>query len=136
MATISWDPQTMATGIPEVDAQHQEWIRRYNQFDDAIHQGKGIEVVQSTLDFFIEYADVHFKYEESVMDELHCPAAKDNCASHEHIRNILHGYKSQANKCGCSISDVHGLKIRMEEWLVKHILTIDIQLRDSQAIDE
>lgn len=49
---IKWDPQKMATGVPEVDAQHQEWIRRYNEFDEAVSQGKGLEVVRSTLDFF------------------------------------------------------------------------------------
>ena len=131
MTTITWNPKTMATGVPEVDAQHQEWIRRYNQFDEAISQGKGIEAVQSTLDFFISYADVHFKFEESVMDERHCSAAMDNQAAHEHMRNILRGYKSYVNKHGFSIAEVQGLKHQMEEWLVKHILTIDIQLRDS-----
>ena len=131
MTAITWNPKTMATGVPEVDAQHQEWIRRYNQFDEAISQGKGIEAVQSTLDFFISYADVHFKFEESVMDERHCSAAMDNQAAHEHMRNILRGYKSYVNKHGFSIAEVQGLKHQMEEWLVKHILTIDIQLRDS-----
>ena len=131
MTTITWNPKTMATSVPEVDAQHQEWIRRYNQFDEAISQGKGIEAVQSTLDFFISYADVHFKFEESVMDERHCSAAMDNQAAHEHMRNILRGYKSYVNKHGFSIAEVQGLKHQMEEWLVKHILTIDIQLRDS-----
>ena len=131
MTKITWNPQTMATGIPGVDAQHQEWIRRYNQFDDSISQGKGIEVVQSTLDFFIGYANVHFKFEESVMDKRHCSAAMDNRAAHEHMRNILRGYKAYVNKHGFSIAEVQGLKHQMKEWLIKHILTIDIQLRDS-----
>jgi hemerythrin-like metal-binding protein len=131
MATITWNPQTMATGVPEVDAQHQEWIRRYNQFDDAISQGKGIEVVQSTLDFFMSYTDVHFKLEESVMNEHHCSVAKDNRIAHEHMRNILRGYKAYVDKHGFSISEVQGLKHQMKKWLIEHILTIDIQLRDS-----
>lgn len=131
MATISWNPQTMATGVPEVDAQHQEWIRRYNQFDDALSHAKGIEAVQSTLDFFIRYAEVHFKLEEAVMDERHCPAAADNRTAHDHMRNILHGYQGYVNKHGYSISDVHALRIQMEKWLINHILTIDIRLRDS-----
>ena len=131
MTTITWNPQTMATGVPEVDAQHQEWIRRYNKFDDAISQGKGIEVVQSTLDFFIDYAEVHFEFEESVMDEHNCSTAKENRTAHERMRNILRGYKAYVQKHGVSISEVAGLKLQMEEWLIKHILTIDIQLRNS-----
>ena len=48
---INWDPNKMATGVPEVDAQHQEWIRRYNEFDAAVSHGQGLEAVQSALDF-------------------------------------------------------------------------------------
>jgi hemerythrin-like metal-binding protein len=131
MATISWNPKTMATGVPVVDAQHQEWIRRYNEFDTAISQGKGMDVVQSTLDFFIVYADVHFKLEESVMDEHHCPAATANRVAHEHMRNILGGFEKYVKKHGYSINEIVSLRLRMEEWLITHILTVDIQLRDS-----
>lgn len=131
MATIIWNPKTMSTGVPAVDAQHQEWIRRYNEFDEAICRGKGMSVVQSTLDFFLAYADVHFKYEESVMDERHCPAARMNRNDHEHMRHILSGFRAYTKKYGYSISEIISLKLRMEEWLIKHILTIDIQLRDS-----
>ncbi len=130
MAAIIWNPQKMATGVPTVDAQHQEWIRRYNQFDLAISQGKGMEAVQNTLEFFLAYADIHFKLEEAVMDERHCPAAQENRIDHEHMRNILSGFRARTKKHGYSISEVIGLKLRMEEWLIKHILTIDIKLRN------
>jgi len=131
MANINWDPKKMSTGVREVDIQHQEWIRRYNNFNDAIDQGKGIEVVQSTLDFFIDYSDTHFSLEEAVMAERNCPAEEINRTAHDHMRNILAGFNSYVKKHGFSASEVRGLRIQMEEWLVKHILTIDIQLRDS-----
>ena len=129
MASIIWNSETMSTGVSEVDAQHQEWIHRYNQFDEAIQKGKGIEVVTSTLDFFLAYTDTHFDYEENVMEKHHCVAAEQNHVDHEHIRNILHGYKCSIEKHGVSLSEIIGLKIQMEQWLIKHILTVDIQLR-------
>lgn len=131
MATITWNPKTMSTGVAVVDTQHQEWIRRYNEFDEAINRGKGMDVVQSTLEFFIAYADVHFKFEESIMTERHCCVAKANHADHEHMRHILSGFKTYVKKYGYSISEIISLKLRMEEWLIKHILTIDVKLRDS-----
>lgn len=131
MATITWNPKTMSTGVDAVDAQHQEWIWRYNEFDAAICRGKGMDVVQNTLEFFIAYADVHFKFEEAIMDERHCCAAKANHSAHEHMRHILKGFKTYVNKYGYSISEIISLKLRMEEWLIKHILTIDVKLRDS-----
>lgn len=130
MAAIIWNPQKMSTGVPTVDAQHQEWIRRYNEFDEAINQGKGMETVQNTLEFFLAYADVHFKLEEEVMDQRRCPASRENRIDHEHMRNILSGFRARVKRYGYSISEVIGLKLRMEEWLIKHILTIDIQLRN------
>jgi hemerythrin len=120
----------MATGVPEVDAQHKEWIRRYNEFDNAISQGMGLEVVQSTLDFFANYAETHFTLEETYMAKKNCPAAEANQAAHEHMRNILAGFRSYVKRHGYSISEVISLKIQMEKWLVRHILTIDVQLRE------
>lgn len=131
MARITWDSKTMSTGVPEVNAQHQEWLRRYNQFDDAIRQGKALEVVHSTLNFFIQYAEFHFKFEESVMDERLCSAAQANHVDHQLMRNILSAYQAYEKQYGYSIGEVIGLKLRMDQWLIKHILTIDIQLRDS-----
>lgn len=127
MAAIDWNPKTMATGMSVVDAQHQEWLRRYNNFDEAISQGRGLEAIKSTLDFFIAYTDIHFKFEEELMEKRHCPAASANHADHEQMRQMLNGFsKNQAY----SVNEIIGLKLRMKEWLLKHILTIDIQLRD------
>jgi hypothetical protein len=47
------------------------------------------------------------------------------------MRSILAGFKSYAKTHGYSMFEMIGLRMQMEEWLVKHILTIDIQLRDS-----
>jgi hemerythrin len=127
---INWDLEKMATGVPEVDAQHQEWIRRYNEFDNAVSQGMGLEVVQSTLDFFANYAETHFKLEEACMTKRNCLAAEANRVAHEKMRNILAGLKLYMERKGVSTTQVAILKIEMQDWLVKHILTIDIQLRD------
>jgi hemerythrin len=127
---INWDPQRMATGVPEVDAQHQEWVRRYNEFDEAVSRGMGLEVVRKTLDFFANYAETHFKLEEACMAEHNCPITETNRIDHERMRNILSGFKEYMEQKGVSLIQVIILEREMQEWLVKHILTIDIQLRD------
>ena len=128
--SIQWDPVKMATGVAEVDAQHQEWIRRFNDFDEAVTQGKGIEAVGGTLTFFSAYAETHFYLEEARMSEKHCPAAEANRADHEQMRVLLAGMRDFMNTRGISIVDVDMLRMRMEDWLVRHIMTIDVQLRD------
>ncbi len=127
---INWDPEKMATGVPEVDAQHQEWIRRYNEFDEAVSRGTGLGAVRGALDFFANYAETHFKVEEAYMAKLHCPAAAVNRAEHEQMRNILAGFRTYVKSQGVSMFEVAALRKEMQEWLVRHILTVDIQLRD------
>ena len=131
MNKISWDPRKMSTGVPGVDAQHQEWIRRYNNFCDAITNGKGVEETRQTLDFFIQYADTHFSYEEIVMDERKCSAAAANREDHEHMRSILAGFHDYVAHHGYSIIEMQSLRSQMEKWLINHILTIDIRLRET-----
>ena len=121
----------MTTGVPGVDAQHQEWIRRYNDFCDAIAHGKGVEEARKTLDFFIQYAETHFAYEEKVMDERHCSAADENRIDHENMRKVLEGFKHFVDKHGYSIVEMQGLRSQMEKWLLHHILNIDIRLRET-----
>lgn len=80
--------------------------------------------------FFANYADTHFKLEEAYMTERHCPAEAANRAAHEQMRNILAGFRAYVKRQGVSMIEVAALRKEMQEWLVKHILTIDIQLRD------
>jgi hemerythrin len=127
---INWDPEKMATGVAEVDDQHKEWLRRYNEFDQAVSHGEGLKVVRSTLDFFANYAETHFKLEEACMTKRNCPAAEANRVGHERMRNILTASKEYMERKGVSMMQVTFLKMEMQEWLVEHILTIDIQLRD------
>jgi hypothetical protein len=42
---IAWDPSKMATGVPAIDVEHQEWIRRYDEFAAAIGSGNGLASV-------------------------------------------------------------------------------------------
>ena len=128
--TIKWDSKTMATNVAEVDAQHQEWIRRFNVFDEAISQGHGLDALRSTLDFFANYAEEHFRLEEAQMDAHHCPAAEANRIGHQQMRNILSGFQQYLKYQNVSLVEVAALRMEMYQWLVNHILTVDIRLRD------
>ena len=127
---IEWDPDKMATGVTDVDKQHQEWIRRFNAFEDAIQSGHGLEEVKNALSFFVSYVDTHFELEEARMDELNCPAADLNREDHEKMRIILAGLDKYMAAKEATIIEVAALRDRMYNWLVNHILSIDIQLRD------
>ncbi len=130
---IEWNTKRMATGLPEVDTQHQEWIRRFNEFDKAIVNQQGHNTILSTLDFLTQYSETHFANEEAIMTRLNSPALAANRAAHDEFRGKLAEIKAWVSHEGVSIVEVVALKMTLEEWLVNHICTIDIQLRGTDT---
>ena len=131
--TIEWNAERMATGLPEVDAQHQEWIRRINEFDNAVVNRQGHKAILSALDFLTQYSETHFASEEASMARLKSPALAANRAAHNEFRRKLAEIKGWVNREGASMVEVIALQGTLEDWLVNHICTIDVQLRDTHA---
>lgn len=128
--TIEWNEEKMATGFPEIDSQHKEWIRRVSEFDDAVINRKGQEVIQNTLDFLTQYSETHFADEEAVMLQNNSILLKPNKSAHDEFRGMLVEINSWVKNAGASSVEVVELKIALEQWLVNHICTIDVELRN------
>ena len=126
--TIVWDSTKMATGVLTVDAEHQEWIRRFNKFQAAIEEGDGIKLVQSMLDFMAEYSEQHFAHEEALAGDVDTPAVKLNRLEHEKFRANLSEIRRWISQGGVTSVEVVGLQMDMENWLVHHICYVDVQI--------
>jgi hemerythrin len=129
--TIQWDEQKMTTGVPEIDVQHKEWIRCFNEFEEAVANRKGQGAIQATLDFLGGYAETHFADEEARMASLKSSALKENRADHNVFRHKLAEIKAWVEREGATTVEVLALKGTLEDWLVNHICTIDVKLRGS-----
>lgn len=127
--TILWDEEKMTTGVPEIDAQHREWIRRFNEFEEAVVNRKGQEAIKATLDFMGRYAETHFADEEGRMAQLNSPALEENRSEHNEFRRKLAEIKSWVEREGATTVEVVALKGTLEDWLVNHICTVDVKLR-------
>ena len=127
---IEWNDEKMTTGFSEIDAQHKEWIRRINEFDDAVINRKGLEAIQNTLDFLTQYSEAHFADEEVIMAQYHSPVQETNRAAHDEFRGELAEIRSWVKNEGATSVEVVELKFALEQWLVKHICTVDVQLRN------
>jgi len=126
---IEWNYEIMTTGSSEIDEEHKEWIRRFNQFDDAVVNRQGVEVINDSLQFFLSYSKSHFPHEEAFMEQYKCPVAALNRAEHGRFREKLLALETWVRSEGPSLVEVIGLKGDMEQWLVNHICKIDTQLR-------
>lgn len=127
---IEWNDENMATGFPGIDAQHKEWIRRINEFDDAVVNRKGQVVIQNTLDFLTQYTETHFVDEEAIMAKLNSPVQEPNRAAHDEFRGKLVEIRAWVKNAGATSVEVVELKFALEKWLVNHICTVDVQLRN------
>ena len=128
---IEWNDEKMATGFSEIDAQHKEWIRRINEFDAAVVNRKGEEMIQNTLDFLTQYSETHFVEEEATMARLNSSVLEPNRAAHDEFRRKLAEIRAWVKNEAATSVEVIELTDALEKWLVNHICTIDVQLRNS-----
>ena len=127
---IEWNEAILGTGLPDIDEQHREWLRRYNEFDNAVSNGQGIEVIFGALAFMVQYTEIHFSHEEARMAEYGCQAQDANRAAHDQFRTRLDEMLSWLEKAKPTTVEVVILKQELEDWLMNHISTIDVQLRN------
>ena len=127
--SIVWDNAKFGTGLQEVDAQHKEWLHRFNEFDEAVMQGRERDIIFQTLAFLMEYTGKHFTFEEAEMARCRCPGQRENIAAHEKFRMRLDDILQQIEVTGPSLFDAMNIKLELEQWLTNHICTIDINLR-------
>jgi hemerythrin len=128
---LEWEYEKMTTGLPDIDDEHKEWIRRFNEFDSAIAGQKGQDHIESALRFYLQYTESHFAHEEAYMTQYQCPAAAANQAAHQAFRVQLYEIEGWVKQEGSSLFEVVSLKLMLEEWMTNHICTIDVQLRDA-----
>ena len=64
------------------------------------------------------------------MAQHHSPAQEPNRAAHDKFRGMLTEIRSWVKNEGATSVEVVELMIALDEWLVNHICTVDVQLRN------
>ena len=125
MNTITLD-KSLLTNVGLIDEQHRELITRINKLHDAMKEGKGREVVQSTLNFLVSYVVKHFTDEESFMEKYECPIKDVNKKAHKDFVEKLKDFESKQARGEVLLS----LEIYndLSKWVINHIKTIDTKM--------
>lgn len=127
---IIWDV-TMSTGIPRIDNQHQELIRKLNALLDAMQKGRGKEEISKLLGFLGEYVIKHFSDEEAEMERLKCPAAVTNRIAHQQFIKRFTEFRDRFEKEGASPRVIIDVQKTLVDWVVMHIRGVDTKLAAS-----
>jgi hemerythrin len=117
---------SFAIGIQELDDQHKMFIDYVNECYNAVHHDKTRQVTDATIYDLKVYADNHFQFEQSVMQEVGYPGLTEQLNEHAYFvkqvaeveRALLEGRKST----------VESMLLFLREWFLTHIMDHDRKL--------
>ena len=124
MDLVRWN-DSFSVNVVEIDQQHKELIKMFNQLATAIQEKKEDDTLEKTLDDLINYAEEHFKIEETYFAQFGYPEEESH--REEHLTFVLKvlDYKDKLNKEGKSLSiDVFHF---LWNWFKNHIKVTDMQ---------
>ena len=125
---IVWN-ELMTTGVPELDEQRRSLIAALNNLAEAMSAGKGRDEIGKILAFTGEYAQKHFRAEERYFEKYHCPANAENKREHQRFVNRFTELMSVFQRTGADFKFINSVYKELSDWLLHHILGIDITLR-------
>jgi hemerythrin-like metal-binding protein len=122
MAFFDWKDD-YSVGIKKLDDQHRNLVRLLNELYDAMHSGKGKEVLGKVLNELVAYTKTHFASEEALMKMYDYPGYADHRQKHEkmtqHVYSLVEKFEAGEITSPIQISNF------LKDWLSKHILQTD-----------
>jgi hemerythrin len=122
MALISWN-STMSVGVAEIDTQHQKLIGMINDLNKAMKEGRGKDLVSSTVNGLIQYTASHFKTEEDFFSRFGYPEKTSHVKEHnDFVKKVTEFQKGlESGQLALSVQVMNFLS----DWLQSHILGVD-----------
>lgn len=127
MTTPTWKFEWndgMSVGIPEIDAEHKNFVRLINDLNLSIAEGKEQAEIRNRLQRIVDDAIDHFEHEEQLFQSWNYPDAEGHALAHTGVMQALlkiqeafipHGNDAEWVDAGLLIKSL----------LVNHILTED-----------
>lgn len=124
---LSWSSD-LETGNPIIDSEHQELIKKVNDFYFACSQGKAVDEVLNMLRFLKLYTDKHFAHEEKLQQDSNYPEFNNHRMLHRVFQDRVDELEIKIRKEGISIGSVVEINQKVGYWLMEHIKKEDVKL--------
>jgi len=124
---IVWKEE-LATGNEEIDNQHKELFRRFNNLQSACKQGRGLDELSNLLTFLGEYVRSHFALEEQLQIDHDYPGYLKHKEQHD---DFIHNFKEledQLNTKGTTSTLLMQTNYVLVNWLTRHFIWTDKDL--------
>ena len=123
MALIEWKDE-YSVNVQLFDEHHQQLIAIINQLDEAIKQGRTPHELDIVFSKLVEYTQIHFNSEETVLHQYHYPGLHDQQGEHTNFIESLKNLR-KSFKVGNENIDNKVLEF-LQNWLISHILDSDM----------
>lgn len=119
----------MATGLRQVDLQHQELIELINALETALFSGQKREAVNALLPQLNAYVLFHFATEEALLGKVASGHAEQHRQQHHEFAERVAAWRNMAdNPAADNPVDAGELVDYLNSWLVGHIMHTDREL--------
>jgi hemerythrin len=126
---IVWHEE-LATGNVLIDEQHKEMFRRFNSFQSACKQGKGLDELSGLLAFLGEYVRSHFALEEQLQRDHGYPGFPKHKEEHDGFIRKFQQLEEQLNAEGTTPALLMQTNMALVNWLTRHFTWTDKELAD------
>ena len=124
MSFYKWD-ENLATGIGDIDVQHQMIFVILNNFIEDCLNGKSNEAVRPVLDFLADYVVKHFLIEERYMATYSYPEYPSHKSQHSQFQQDFVKLRGRFTREGATSDFIEALKHSVGDWLKNHIMVVD-----------
>ncbi len=120
---LIWN-DTLATGIRQIDLQHQELIELINTLEDAHASGQRQAALEDVLPKLSAYVLFHFATEEAMMSK----SLGDHAERHRRQHQVFTDRIEVLRYTPPERIDLAELIAYLKQWLIEHIMKTDREL--------
>jgi hemerythrin-like metal-binding domain len=124
---IRWN-KSYSVNIKEIDQQHKKLIDIINTLNDSVNNQYTSDIIGPVISDLMDYAMVHFKYEEQYFQKISFENAAQHIAEHHSFCHKIEKYRNQYLE-GNSVSLIEIL-IYLKYWFHNHVLKSDLKYAD------
>lgn len=110
-----------SVGVSEIDNQHKLLLRSFSAIEESINLNQGWSNTHYAIIELIQFARIHFSFEEAMMRMFDYPETDAHQKEHEHFFVKLDSIERHSLKKTAKVEMVQFL----QDWLTKHILDRD-----------
>jgi hemerythrin len=126
---VKWQKE-FATGVIEIDRQHQQLFAQLDDLLDAIEKGKGQRALLDIYGFLDTYTRKHFAAEEELQRNFKYPNVALHCEEHQSFLKNLERLKFRLETDGPTDAVVKLTRDTLVNWLIQHVCSTDQHLGD------